>query len=58
VFARTPGNVTVWGYLPVVPMVLGSAALMVGVSLLTRPPSSATIERYFPSSPDGAPNPR
>lgn len=51
VFARTPGNVTVGGYLPVVPLVLGSAALVVGVSLLTRPPSAATIERYFPATP-------
>lgn len=52
VFTRTPGNVTVWGFLPVVPMVLGSAALVVGVSLLTRPPSAATIGRYFPPTPE------
>jgi Na+/proline symporter len=51
VFARTPGNVTVGGYLPVVPLVLGSAALMIGVSLLTRPPSAGTLERYFPATP-------
>jgi solute:Na+ symporter, SSS family len=45
---RTPGGVTVNGFLPVLPMVLGSAALVAFVSLLTRPPSRATIERYFP----------
>ena len=47
-FARTPGSVTVCGYLPVVPMVLGSVVLMAVVSLLTRPPGEATIEKYFP----------
>src|SRR5215831_2092681 len=46
-FERTTANVTVFGYLPVVPMVLGSAALMIVASLLTRPPSKATIDRYF-----------
>jgi SSS family solute:Na+ symporter len=50
VFARTPGTVTVWGFHPVVPMVLGSAALVVLVSLLTRPPSRETVDRYFPES--------
>jgi len=45
---RTAGNVTVYGFLPVFPMVLGSAALVVLVSLATRPPSGATLERYFP----------
>jgi len=42
-------NVTVFGFLPVVPMVLGSAVSMVVVSLLTAPPSAATIEKYFPN---------
>jgi hypothetical protein len=41
-------NVTVFGFLPVVPMVLGSAACMLVGSLLTRPPSAATIAKYFP----------
>jgi len=45
---RTPANVTVFGFLPVVPMVLGSAVLVWLVSLLTPPPSAATIARYFP----------
>jgi SSS family solute:Na+ symporter len=48
-FLRTPGNVTVYGYLPVMPMVLGSAFWMIVVSLLTRPPSKGTLERYFGS---------
>jgi len=46
---RTPAQVTVFGFLPVVPMVFGSALLVWVVSLLTRPPSAATIERYFPA---------
>jgi SSS family solute:Na+ symporter len=48
-FLRTPGNVTVYGYLPVMFMVLGSAAFMIVVSWLTPAPSPATIEKYFPS---------
>jgi SSS family solute:Na+ symporter len=47
-FLRTAGNVTVYGYLPVMPMCIGSALVMVIVSLLTQPPSKATLERYFP----------
>jgi SSS family solute:Na+ symporter len=50
-FLRSPGSLLVYGYLPVLPMVLGSAALMVIVSLLTKPPSQATLEKYFPSRP-------
>ena len=46
-FQRTIANVTIYGFLPVVPMVFGSALLMVIVSLLTRAPSPATIEKYF-----------
>ena len=48
-FERSTANVTVFGFLPVVPMVLGSAAVMVLFSLLTPAPSRATIEKYFPS---------
>jgi hypothetical protein len=40
--------VTFYGFLPVFPMVLGSAVLMILVSLLTPAPSRATIEKYFP----------
>jgi solute:Na+ symporter, SSS family len=41
-----PAAWTIYGFLPVVPMVLGSCVLMVVVSLLTQPPSAATISRY------------
>lgn len=47
-FLRSTGGVTVYGLLPVVPMVAGSALAMWLVSLATPPPSRATIERYFP----------
>ncbi|WP_394793881.1 sodium:solute symporter [Armatimonas sp.] len=49
VFLRGPVNVTVGGFLPVFPMVVGSALLMLFVSLGTKPPSKETIEKYFPS---------
>ena len=48
--ARTAGGTAVFGLLPVVPMVLGSVALMIVVSLLTRPPGAATVRRYFPDA--------
>ncbi|HZH31820.1 MAG TPA: sodium:solute symporter family protein [Pyrinomonadaceae bacterium] len=44
---RTPGGTAVYGFMPVVPMVIGSALLMFVVSLLTRKPQAATIEKYF-----------
>ena len=53
-FERTTANVTCFGFLPVVPMVLGSVGLMIIVSLLTRPPSQAAIEKYFPSTAPAA----
>jgi hypothetical protein len=37
----------VFGLLPVVPMVIVSALLMVVVSLMTEKPGKATINRYF-----------
>jgi len=46
-FQRTIANVTIYGFLPVVPMVAGSALLMVLGSLFSRPPSQATIDKYF-----------
>ena len=49
-FLRSPGNVLVHGYLPVMPTVLGSAFCMVVVSLLTKPPGRATMEKYFPAN--------
>ncbi len=47
-FLRGPTNVTIYGFLPVMPMVLGSALLMFLVSLLTKPPKAETLEKYFP----------
>ena len=46
-FLRTPNNLTIFGYLPVMPMCIGSAILMIVVSLLTRPPDERTIRKYF-----------
>jgi len=48
---RTPGSVTIHGYLPVVFMCLGSAVLMWFVSFVTPSPSKVTIEKYFPTRP-------
>ncbi|HEY0872048.1 MAG TPA: sodium:solute symporter family protein [Vicinamibacterales bacterium] len=44
--SQVPGALAWFGLLPVVPMTLISCVLMIVVSLLTRPPSRATIERY------------
>ncbi len=57
---RSPSTVLVFGYLPVLPMVLGSALFMVVGSLLTQPPGRATLERYFPTqdAPARAPQPQ
>jgi SSS family solute:Na+ symporter len=44
--ARTPGALAWYGLMPVVPMTLMSAALMIVVSLVTPRPSSATVARY------------
>ncbi len=41
------GPFLVGGFLPVVPVTLGSLALLWGVSLLTRKPSETTLRRYF-----------
>ncbi len=49
VLSRTPGGTAVFGLLPVVPMTIISALLMVVVSKLTARPSAATIARYFPA---------
>jgi SSS family solute:Na+ symporter len=45
--SRTPGGTAVFGFLPVVPMVIGSAVLMWLVSLVTRKPAQSTLARYF-----------
>ncbi len=47
VLARTPGGTAVFGFMPVVPMVIVSALLMWIVSLVTRKPDQATITKYF-----------
>ena len=47
VLARTPGGTAVFGFMPVVPMVIISALLMWIVSLATRKPSETTIAKYF-----------
>ncbi|HEY0098753.1 MAG TPA: hypothetical protein VGB76_07335, partial [Pyrinomonadaceae bacterium] len=47
VLSRTPGGTAIFGFMPVVPMVLISALLMLVVSLVTRKPKAATIEKYF-----------
>ncbi len=47
VLSRTPGGTAVFGFMPVVPMVIGSALLMLVVSLLTNKPKQTTIAKYF-----------
>jgi len=45
--SRTPGGTAVFGFMPVVPMVIVSALLMWIVSLVTQKPSPATVAKYF-----------
>jgi SSS family solute:Na+ symporter len=45
--SRTPTGTAVLGLLPVVPMTIISALLMIVVSMLTAKPDEATISRYF-----------
>ena len=47
VITRTTGGTTILGFLPVVPITLISAGLMIGVSLLSKKPTLNTINRYF-----------
>jgi solute:Na+ symporter, SSS family len=47
VLSRTPGGTAVFGFMPVVPMVLVSALLMIVVSLATKKPAQSTIAKYF-----------
>jgi SSS family solute:Na+ symporter len=47
VLTRTPGGTAVFGFMPVVPMVLVSALLMIVVSLITGKPKATTIAKYF-----------
>jgi Na+/proline symporter len=46
-FERNSANVLVFGYLPVAPMVFGSALCVVLFSLLTPPPSQTALNKYF-----------
>jgi SSS family solute:Na+ symporter len=52
VLSRTPGGTAVFGFMPVVPMVLGSTLLMVIVSLATKKPNQSTIAKYFQFEPN------
>ena len=45
---RTPGGTAILGYMPVLPMLIGSSLLMFVVSRLTPRPAAATLRRYFP----------
>jgi SSS family solute:Na+ symporter len=47
VLTRTPGGTAVFGFMPVVPMVLISALLMWSVSVATQKPARSTLARYF-----------
>jgi len=47
IISRTPGGTAVMGFMPVVPMVIISALLMIVVSKLTRKPSQKTVSKYF-----------
>ena len=47
ILSRTPGGTAVVGFMPVVPMVIVSAVLMLVVSLLTTKPKPATVAKYF-----------
>jgi SSS family solute:Na+ symporter len=48
VLSRTAGGTAIFGFMPVVPMTIISALLMVVVSAVTKKPSRDTISRYFP----------
>ncbi len=50
VLSRTPGGTAILGFMPVVPMVIVSALLMIVVSRITVKPRRATIEKYFPAA--------
>jgi SSS family solute:Na+ symporter len=43
----------VWGAVPAAPMVVFATLALVIVSLLTRPPSAATVEKFFGPRPGG-----
>jgi solute:Na+ symporter, SSS family len=45
--SRTAGGTAVYGFMPVVPMVIGSTLLMIVVSTLTQKPAQSTLVKYF-----------
>ena len=47
VLSRTPGGTAVFGFMPVVPMVIGSVLLMIVVSMMTSKPDNTTLAKYF-----------
>jgi SSS family solute:Na+ symporter len=56
-FLNPRGDVSFWnGFMTVVPMVIGSSICVILFSLLTRPPSPATIARYFDTTASHASN--
>jgi Na+/proline symporter len=48
VLSRTAGGTAIFGFMPVVPMTIISALLMVAVSAVTKKPGRDTVSRYFP----------
>ena len=50
IITRTPGGTDVLGFMPVLPMLIGSSLLMFVVSRLTPKPAAGTLTRYFPES--------
>jgi SSS family solute:Na+ symporter len=53
IISRTPGGTAVLGFMPVVPMVIISALMMILFSKLTSKPAAATVARYFTSEERG-----
>jgi SSS family solute:Na+ symporter len=47
VLSRTPGGTAVFGFMPVVPMVIVSVLLMIVVSMATQKPAGTTLAKYF-----------
>jgi solute:Na+ symporter, SSS family len=47
VLSRTAGGTAVFGFMPVVPMVIVSGLLMIVVSLFTSKPKGTTVAKYF-----------
>lgn len=51
VLTRTPAGTSVFGLMPVVPMTIISALLMIVVSSMTKRPAQSTIDKYFQKGP-------